>query len=147
MRFKDPISHLKSHLGKGELELMRTTALSLAGFSAALIILLVQTKGQPPYSAVALWSSIASLLIWLFGAQYVSVYLVHGERTYKYINIFLSAAISIFGYISLFVAVVAMVLQLSVSAGIVLAVLGFVLAVAVFVHSQSVARLCNESDA
>ena len=95
MRFKDPISHLKSHLGKGELELMRTTALSVAGFFAALIILLVQTKGQPPYSAVALGSSIASLLVWLFGAQYVSAYLVHGERTYKYVNIFLSAAISI----------------------------------------------------
>lgn len=147
MRFKDPISHIKSHLGKGELELMRTTALSVAGFSAALIILLVQTKGQPPYSAVALWSSIASLLIWLFGAQYVSAYIVHGERTYKHINIFLSAAITILGYTSLFIAVVAMVLQLSICAGIVLAVLGLALAAAVFVHSQSVARLCDESDA
>jgi hypothetical protein len=126
---------------------MRTTALSVAGFSTALIILLVQTKGEPPYSVVALWSSIASLLIWLFGAQYVSAYLVHGERTYKHINVFISAAIAALGYASLFIAVVAMVWQLSACAGIVLSVLGVLLAVAVVVHSRSVDRLCNESDA
>ena len=147
MRFQDPISHVKSHLGKAELELMRTTALSAAGFSAAVIFLLAQTKGQPSYSAVALWSSIASLLIWLFGVQYVSAYLVHGERTYKHINVFVPAAIAVLGYTSLYSAVVATVWQLSVYAGIVLAALGVVLAVAVAVHSRSVERLCNESDA
>jgi len=147
MRFQDPISHVKSHLGKAELELMRTTALSAAGFSAAVIFLLAQTKGQPSYSAVALWSSIASLLIWLFGVQYVSAYLVHGERTYKHINVFVPAAIAVLGYTSLYSAVVATVWQRSVYAGIVLAALGVVLAVAVAVHSRSVERLCNESDA
>jgi hypothetical protein len=147
MRFPDPVSHIKSHLGRGQLELMRTTALSVAGFSAALIILLVQTKGDAPYSAVALWSSIASLLIWLFGAQYVSAYLVHGERTYQHINVFISAAIAFLGYASLFIAVVALVWQISECAGIVLSVLGLLLAVVAVVHSRSVDRLCNESEA
>ena|SRR6185312_10261817 len=147
MRFQDPISHLRSHLRKGELELMRTTALSAAGFSAAVIFLLAQTKGQPSYSPVALWSSIVALVTWLFGVQYVSAYLVHGERTYKHINILASAAIAVVGYASLFVAVVATVLQLSVCAGIVLAVLGVVLAIAVFMHTRAVEGLCNSDDA
>jgi len=117
MRFHDPITHLRSHLAKPELEQMRNTALSIAGFAAALIIFLAQSKGQLSYSSVALWASIVSLLTWLFGAQYIRAYLVHGERTYSHINLFLSALIGIVGYSSLFVAVVATVWQLSMAAG------------------------------
>ena len=147
MRFPDPITHLRSHLSKHYLEEMRSTALSAAGFSAGIIILLAQTTGQSSYSVISLWASIASLLIWLFGAQYVSAYLVHGERTYPHFNVFLAAIVSLLGFASLFIAVVATVWRLSVIAGIVLTVLGIVLAVAVFFHFQSVDRHCNESDA
>ena len=147
MRFPDPVSHIRSHLSENRLQLMRTTALSAAGFSAGLIVLLAQVKGQPVYSQVSLWAAVFSLPVWLFGAQYISTYLVHGERTYKYINIFLSALVGILGYAALFTAVVATVWQLSICAGIVLLVLGVVLAVAVFVHARAVDRLCNEADA
>ena len=147
MRFTDPASHLRSHLNESRLQLMRTTALSAAGFSAGIIVLLAQVRGGPAYSEVSLWAAVFSLLIWLFGAQYVSTYLVHGERTYKHINIFLAAFVGILGYAALFTAVVATVWQLSTCAGIVLLVLGVVLAIAIFVHTKSVERLCNESDA
>jgi hypothetical protein len=147
MRFRDPITHLRSHLAKPELELMRNTALSIAGFSAALIIFLAQSKGQPSFSAVALWASIVSLLVWLFGAQYISAYLVHGERTYSHINLFLSTLIAIVGYSSLFIAVVATVWKLSVAAGIFLMLAGLALAVFVVIHSRAVDRICNDSDA
>lgn len=147
MRFPDPVSHIRSHLSEDRLQLMRTTALSAAGFSAGLIVLLAQVKGQPVYSQVSLWAAVFSFVVWLFGAQYISTYLVHGESTYKYINIFLSALVAILGYAALFTAVVATVWQLSICAGIVLLVLGVVLAVAVFVHARAVDRLCNEADA
>ena len=147
MRFTDPVSHLRSHLNESRLQLMRTTALSAAGFSAGILVLLAQVKDQPVYSEVSLWAAVFSLLIWLFGAQYISTYLVHGERTYQHINIFLAALVGVLGYAALFTAVVATVWQLSMCAGIVLVVLGVVLAIVVIVHTKSVERLCNESDA
>ena len=147
MRFHDPITHLRSHLSKPELELMRNTAISIAGFSAALIIYLAQAKGQPSYSAISLWASIVSLLTWLFGAQYISAYLIHGERTYPHINLLLSGAISVVGYASLFVAVVAAVWRISICAGIFLILSGIALAIVAAVHSRAVDRICNESDA
>jgi hypothetical protein len=59
----------------------------------------------------------------------------------------LAAFVGVLGYAALFTAVVATVWQLSTCAGIVLLVLGVVLAIVVFVHTKSVERLCNESDA
>ncbi len=147
MRFPDPITHLRSHLGKPELELMRNTALSIAGFSAGLIIFLAQSKGQPSYSPVALWASIVSLLVWLFGAQYISTYLMHGERTYKHINLLLCGFAAVVGYSSLFIAVVATVWRLSVAAGVFLMLFGLVLGGFVFFHSRFVDRICNAPDA
>jgi hypothetical protein len=146
MKFPDPIAHFKSHLTKEQLEQMRNTALSAAGFSAGIIILLAQTKGQPSYSTVSLWAAIASLLIWLFGALYVGAYLFHGERTYGHLNVALAAIVSSLGYPALFVSVVATVWRLSPCAGVLLTILGVVLAVCIFKHFQSVDRYCNETD-
>jgi len=126
---------------------MRNTALSIAGFAAALIIFLAQSKGQPSFSTVALWASIVSLLAWLFGAQYISAYLVHSEKTYSHINVYLSALIGIVGYMSLFIAVVATVWQISVSAALFLMLSGVVLGACVFFHLRAVERICNEQDA
>jgi len=147
MKFSDPITHFRSHLLKEQLEQMRNTALSAAGFSAGIIILLAQTQGQPSYSVVSLWAAIVSLLVWLFGALYVSAYLFHGERTYGHLNVFLASAVSFLGYPALFVSVVATVWRLSECAGIVLTVLGIVLAACIFIHFQNVDRHCNEADA
>ncbi len=143
----DPITHIKSHLSRGNLELMRNGALGSAGFSAAIIILLAQLHGTPSYSSVALWAAIIAMCVWLFGFQYVSAYVLHGERVFSRISIFAVASIAVVGYGALFVAVVATVWQLSACAAAVLIVLGVVLAIATFVHSRTVERQCNESDA
>jgi len=77
----------------------------------------------------------------------MSTYLLPGERVYRHINIFVAAAVAVIGYAALFVAVVATVWQLSACAGVVLTVLGILLAIATFIHTKSVERQCNESDA
>jgi hypothetical protein len=147
MRFQNPVAHLKSHLSKDNLEQMRNIALTTAGFSAATIVLLAQLKGTSSYSAVALWASIISMVVWLFGFVYVNAYLLHGERVYKAINVAVAGATALLGYAALFVSVVATVWQLSVCAGVALSFLGVALAVVAFVHNRSVERHCNESDA
>ena len=73
MRFSDPIAHIKSHLSQGNLEQMRNVALTTAGFSAAIIILLSQLRGTASYSAISLWASIISMVVWLFAFRYVNV--------------------------------------------------------------------------
>jgi hypothetical protein len=148
MRPSDPVGHLKSHLSKENLELMRNIALTTAGFSAGIIILLSQLHGSSAsYSAVALWASIFSLVAWLFGFQYINAYLLHGEHVYKHINMQVAAGISLVGYLSLFTAVVATVWQMSVCAGIALIILGVALAATIVVHTRAVERHCNASGA
>lgn len=147
MRPSDPVGHLKSHLSKENLELMRNIALTTAGFSAGIIILLSQLHGSTSYSAVVLWASIFSLATWLFGFQYINTYLLHGERVYKHINMLVVAGISLVGYLLLFIAVVTTVWEMSVLAGIVLIILGVALAATIVVHTRAVEKLCNESDA
>ena len=147
MRPSDPVGHLKSHLSKENLELMRNIALTTAGFSAGIIILLSQLHGSDSYSAVALWASIFSLVAWLFGFQYINAYLLHGEHVYKHINMRVAATISLIGYLSLFTAVVATVWQMSACAGIALIILGIALAATIVFHTRAVERQCNASGA
>ncbi|MFC3269372.1 hypothetical protein ACFOED_10150 [Vulcaniibacterium thermophilum] len=147
MRFSDPVSHLRSHFSQEYLGQLRNTALAAAGFSAGLIVLLAQTKGQATYSEVSLWAAIASLVIWLFAWQYVLPYIVHGERTYNHFNFNLAALLTLSGLTALLTAVVAIVWRLSVCAGIVLTALSGILAIAVLFHNWAVDRHCNGSDA
>ena len=137
---------MQSHLSKEYFEQLRNTALSAAGFSAGIIILLAQTKGQGSYSEVALWAAIVSLVTWLFAWQYATAYWVHGERTYGHFNFILAALLTLVGLGALFTAVVATVWKLSVWAGIVLSALGLILSVAVFVHFQTVDKYCDERE-
>ena len=135
-----------SHFSKEYLEQLRNSALSAAGFSAGIIILLAQTKGQPSYSPVSLWAAIISLITWLYAWQYVAPFIIHGERTYKHFNFVLAGVLPFIGITALFTSVVATVWHLSPCAAVVLSVLGVALAIAVLVHFHRVDKYCNEGD-
>jgi len=147
MKPQDPVAHLKSHLSKEILEQMRNIALTTAGFSAAIIMLLAQLKGTSSYSSVALWASIISMVTWLFAFVYINAYLLHGECVYKEINIAVAGITALLGYALLFVSVVATVWQLSACAGIALTLLGIALAIVAIIHNKNIERHCNKSDA
>ena len=143
----DSIEHLRSHITKDYLERLSNIALAASGFSAGLLILLVQSKGTQIFNAVTLWSIITALLLSLFGWQYMLPYILHGESTYKHINLPLVALLEMSIVLALFVGVVALVWQPYKCAGIVLAVGGIVLGISVFVHNIRVSKSCEKSTA
>lgn len=143
----DPIEHLRSHLTKEYLERLSSMSLAAAGFSAGLLVLLVQTEALFPYTDIALWAAIAALMLALYGWQYLLPYILHGEETYSHISFGRIALLQASIVVALLAAVTALVWQLSSCAGIALVVFGIFLAVLVLRHNWSVARRCPKVDA
>ena len=136
----DPTDHFRSHITKAYLEQLRNIAISAAGFSAGLLIFLAQTTGEAPYSQTALWAAIFALVTSLYGWQYVLPYIFYGEKTYEHFNVYVVALIQIVAVLAILVSVCAIVWQLSVYAGIALALLGLTLAILVLRHNFQVMR-------
>jgi hypothetical protein len=143
----DQFQHERSHFSASFFERMGAVALSAAGFSAALVFFLAQASDQDAYTAVSLWAALASLILWLCAWQYVEPYSVHGAQSYGHFNFFLATAFSGFGLISLLVAVAAVVLKLSVCAGVAFSVLSVLSVIWATTHNQAVSRHCKSRDA
>ena len=139
----DPIDHLKSHLTKDYLERLSSMALASAGFSAGLLLLLVESNSISACIKVSLWSAIVALMLSLYGWQYFLPYILHGESTYKQINFFHVAFLQVFIVFSLLISLTALVWQLSVYAGVALAISGFLMGVLVIRHNINVTRHCG----
>lgn len=143
----DPIEHLRSHLTKEYLERLSSMFLAAAGFSAGLLVLLVQSKVLFLYAGIALWSAIAGLMLSLYGWQYLLPYILHGEGTYSHISFGRIALLQVSIVTAFLVAVTALVWQLSSLAGIALVAFGIALAVLVLRHNRHVARQCPKANA
>ena len=142
----DPYKHERSHFSSTFFERMGSVALSASGFSAALVIFLAQVMGQSNYSETALWAALCALLLWLCAWQYVEPYATHGEQSYGHFNFLTATLLSGLGLISLLISVAAIVLKLSICAGVVFSVLAVLAIIWVFVHNQSVTRHCKSKD-
>jgi hypothetical protein len=141
------VEHLRRHLTKDYLERLSNMALAAAGFSAGLLVLLVESSAQPPHSEIALWSAIFSLILSLGAWQYFLPYILYGESTYDHISLGLVAFFQIFIVGTLFVSVTALVLALSYCAGILLVILGVGLTIFVLHHNFKVAQYSMEKEA
>jgi hypothetical protein len=141
----EPIEHLKSHITKDYLERLSNIALATSGFSAGILVLLLQSEGTQLFNEFTLWSAIVALLLSLFGWQYMLPYILHGESTYKHININLVALLEILIVVALFAGITALVWQSYKCAGVALAVGGIALGISVLIHNIRVTKFCEKS--
>ena len=141
------IAHLKSHLTKEYLERLSSIAFAASGFSAGLLVVLVQNSSALTYNKVSLWSAMFSLIVSLYGWRYFLTFLVHGERTYPLVCFKRVALIQVLVAGALLTSVTALVWAVSVLAARFLVVFSLLLTLLVFRHNLRILGKCEKNRA